>query len=199
MSTNTAVIESVIGKAVPVLGDDIDTDRIIPARFLKEISFEKMGQYLFSDERFDENGIKKKHPLNDPRYESAAIMIVGKNFGCGSSREHAPQAIKRFGIKAIIGQSFAEIFSGNCKSIGVPLLRATEADIQKLVKRVKQNPETQVTINLASKRVRFHEESILFDMPEHQLESFLSGQWNTLEILKANSHKVHDLAETLAY
>ena len=104
-------IESVVGRGVPVLGDDIDTDRIIPARFLKEVTFENMGKYAFIDERFDEDGVKKYHPFNEPQFEGANILIVGKNFGCGSSREHAPQAIKRFGIEAIIGESFSEIFA----------------------------------------------------------------------------------------
>jgi 3-isopropylmalate/(R)-2-methylmalate dehydratase small subunit len=195
----SAIIESVIGTAVAVLGEDIDTDRIIPARFLKEISFEKMGNYLFQDERFDEQGVQRKHPLNDPRFEGASILIVGKNFGCGSSREHAPQAIHRFGINAIIGVSFAEIFSGNCKSIGVPLLRVSEVDSQKITDQINKDPKTLITINLPLKRIQFLGESIEFYMPNHQLESFLSGQWNTLEILKANLDKVRDLNQKLPY
>ena len=192
-------IESVIGSGVPLLGDDIDTDRIIPARFLKEISFENMGKYVFKDERFDANGVKKNHPFNDPRYEKGTILIVGKNFGCGSSREHAPQAIFRYGIKAIIGESFAEIFSGNCKAIGLPAVRASQKDIETLVAFIKKRPNTSITINLASNRVRYFEESFLVDIPAAQRESFLTGTWNVLGLLKDNITQINKVAESLPY
>ena len=192
-------IESVIGSGVPLLGDDIDTDRIIPARFLKEISFENMGKYVFKDERFDANGVKKTHPFNDPRYEKGTILIVGKNFGCGSSREHAPQAIFRYGIKAIIGESFAEIFSGNCKAIGLPAVRASQKDIETLVAFIKKRPNTSITINLASNRVRYFEESFLVDIPAAQRESFLTGTWNVLGLLKDNITQINKVAESLPY
>ena len=193
------VIESVVGRAVPLPGDDIDTDRIIPARFLKEISFENMGTYLFQDERFDTAGVKKQHPLNDPRYKHANILVVGQNFGCGSSREHAPQAIKRYGFDAIIGESFAEIFAGNCKAIGIPVVRASHQDIQALTAHIKQNPETMITINLESKRIRYFEETFLIDMPDPQRESFLKGTWNVLELLKEHVSEIHDTAQSLPY
>jgi len=192
-------IESVIGSGVPLLGDDVDTDRIIPARFLKEISFENMGKYVFMDERFDSNGVKKAHSFNDPRYEKGTILIVGKNFGCGSSREHAPQAIFRHGIKAIIGESFAEIFSGNCKAIGLPAVRASQKDIETLVTFIKKRPDTPITINLVSRRVRYFEESFLVDIPEAQRESFLTGTWNVLGLLKENVTQINKVAESLAY
>ena len=192
-------IESVIGSGVPLLGDDVDTDRIIPARFLKEISFENMGKYVFMDERFDVNGVKKSHSFNDPRYEKGTILIVGKNFGCGSSREHAPQAIFRYGIKAIIGESFAEIFSGNCKAIGLPAVRASQKDIEALVAFIKKRPNTSITINLASKRVRYFEESFLVDIPAAQRESFLTGTWNVLGLLKDNITQINKVAESLPY
>ena len=192
-------IESIIGSGIPLLGDDIDTDRIIPARFLKEISFENMGKYVFKDERFDSDGVKKAHSFNDPRYEKGSILIVGKNFGCGSSREHAPQAIFRYGVRAIIGESFAEIFSGNCKAIGLPAVRASQRDIETLVSFVKKRPETPITINLVSKRVRYFEESFLIDIPAPQRESFLTGTWNVLSLLKENNLQISKVAQNLPY
>ena len=194
-----AVIESVVGTAVPVLGNDLDTDRIIPARFLKEITFENMGSYLFNDERFDLEGNKTDHALNVDRYQNANIMIVQKNFGCGSSREHAPQAIKRYGIDAIIGESFAEIFAGNSKAIGMPLVRCSEQDIQLILTQIEKNPKTRFTINLVSKRVRFFEESICIDMPEPQRESFLKGTWDALSLLKQGKNDVTELSQRLPY
>jgi len=192
-------IEAIIGKGVPVLGDDIDTDRIIPARFLKEISFKNMGKYAFADERFDEKGIQKHHPFNEPRFSDATILIVNKNFGCGSSREHAPQALLRYGIKAIIGESFSEIFAGNCKAIGLPVMKASEIEIVNLAKHIKQHPAATITINLASKRVRYFEETFIIDMPDPHRESFLTGTWNVVELLNQNSNKIDALANTLPY
>ncbi len=194
-----AVIESIMGTAVPIEGDDIDTDRIIPARFLKEISFENMGAYLFYDERYDRNNIKKSHPLNEPRFEHATILVVGNNFGCGSSREHAPQSIKRYGIQAIIGESFSEIFAGNAKAIGMPVVTATKAEITALTDSVKKNSKLQITLNLVSKRVRYGEESFLINMPDPQRESFLKGTWNVLELLKSHVNEVQDTAKQLPY
>ncbi|MBI60506.1 isopropylmalate isomerase [bacterium] len=193
------VIESVIGKALPLVLDDIDTDRIIPARFLKEITFENMGQYAFIDERQDSSGKKNNHPFNKEDYNNAKILLVGKNFGCGSSREHAPQALKRYGIQAIIGESFAEIFAGNCKAIGLPVVYANKDDIKVLETHIIKHPETIVTLNLVSNRVRYFEESFLISMPTPQRESFLKGTWNVLELLKKQSVDVDNLNNSLPY
>src|SRR5512145_3576316 len=133
-------INKISGTAVSLRGNDIDTDRIIPARYLKEVTFARMGDYPFFDERYDGSGRKKDHPLNDPEYHGAALLFVNKNFGCGSSREHAPQALYRFGIKAIVGESFAAIFAGNCTMMGLPAVTAPAADIEQLMKRVAENP-----------------------------------------------------------
>src|SRR5574341_990813 len=121
-------IIKISGTAVPLHGNDIDTDRIIPARYLKEVTFARMGEYPFFDERFDGAGRKKDHTLNDPEYRGASLLFVNKNFGCGSSREHAPQALHRFGIKAIVGESFASIFAGNWDSTG--MLRENLAQVR---------------------------------------------------------------------
>ncbi len=193
------VIESVIGKALPLVLDDIDTDRIIPARFLKEITFENMGQYAFIDERQESSGEKNDHPFNKVDYKNAKILLVGKNFGCGSSREHAPQALKRYGIQAIIGESFAEIFAGNCKAIGLPVVYANKDDIKTLEAYIIKHPETRVTLNLVSNRVRYFEESFLISMPTPQRESFLKGTWNVLELLKKQSVEIDILHNSLPY
>jgi len=188
-----------MGTAVPVLGDDIDTDRIVPARFLKEVSFEKMGEYLFIDERVDAQGCSKNFIIDRSEFVDASILIVGKNFGCGSSREHAPQAIKRFGFKAIIGESFAEIFAGNCKAIGIPVVRADKQDIDKLVQQIEKNPKTQVVVNLVSERVQFFEDSFLVHIAPPQRESFLKGTWDVLALLKERSELVKTLSDQLYY
>src|SRR5690606_36862702 len=132
-------VETVRGKAVAVHGDDIDTDRIIPARFLKEITFSRMGEYPFFDERFDANGNKKVHPFNRPESQGAAVLIANSNFGCGSSREHAPQSLVRWGIKAVVAESFAEIFAGNCIMLGTPVVTASKEDVAALQNLVDAN------------------------------------------------------------
>ena len=130
----------ITGRAVPVIGNDIDTDRIIPARYLKEITFSRMGQYPFYDERFTADGKMKDHPFNKPQYDGASILVANANFGCGSSREHAPQALGRWGIKAIVAESFGEIFAGNCAMLGIPALAASKSDVAALQKLALEDP-----------------------------------------------------------
>src|SRR6059058_4973495 len=144
-------ITQVSGTAVPIRGNDIDTDRIIPARYLKEVTFARMGDYPFFDERFDASGRKKDHPFNDPEYQGASILFVNKNFGCGSSREHAPQALYRFGIQAIVGESFAAIFAGNCVMMGLPAVTVSSAEIEELMQSSEKNPQTVYAIDLVTK------------------------------------------------
>src|SRR5205823_12826545 len=141
-------ITQVSGTAVPIRGNDIDTDRIIPARYLKEATFARMGEYPFFDERFDASKKKKDHPFNDPEYKGASILFVNKNFGCGSSREHAPQALYRFGIQAIVGESFAAIFAGNCTMMGLPAVIVGGKDIEQLMKRVEDDPQNDYSVGL---------------------------------------------------
>jgi len=150
-------ISQVSGTAVPIIGDDIDTDRIVPARFLKEVTFENMGNYLFIDARQNDDGSPNDHTLNNPAYKNASIMVVGRNFGCGSSREHAPQAIKRAGFNAIIGESFSEIFSGNCLSLGVPTVIMGRDQIEMLQALINAEPHTRITIDIEAKEVRIGE------------------------------------------
>ena len=148
-----AVRAVTVGRAIPLPGNDIDTDRIIPARYLKSITFDGLGEAAFIDARAAERAAGRTHALDDARYAGASILLVGRNFGCGSSREHAPQALQRFGIRALVGESFAEIFAGNCTVLGLPAVRAAAADIERLLELVGQHPETEVTVDLEAQTV----------------------------------------------
>jgi len=187
--TNTSIIQ-IKGKAVPIPGDDIDTDQLMPARFLKEITFDHMGEYLFYDLRFDGNGKSIGYIIDASQYKGAKILIVGNNFGCGSSREHAPQAIKRFGIEAIIGASFAEIFSGNCKSLGIPLLTASAADLVMLRQIAQKEPASEFNCDLISKTISVNKQTFSIDLPEVRRESFINGTWDAVALLKQNLDKI---------
>src|SRR3954467_2842899 len=150
-----AKITSVSGRAVPVLGNDIDTDRIIPARFMKCVTFDGLGEYLFFDVRKNADGTEKPHPLNDPRFKGATILLSGANFGCGSSREHAPQAIQKYGFKAVIAENFAEIFFGNCTTLGIPCATASREDIAKIAAAISKDPSTQIVLDVTKQEIRF--------------------------------------------
>jgi 3-isopropylmalate/(R)-2-methylmalate dehydratase small subunit len=192
-------IVKVEGSAVPMLGNDIDTDRIIPARYLKEVTFARMGEYPFYDERFDGAGRKKDHPFNDPEYKGAAILFVNKNFGCGSSREHAPQALHRFGIKAIVGESFAAIFAGNCTMMGVPTVTVGAGQIEQLMKSVEENPRTRYTVDLESKTISYGDKKIAIDLPETYRTALTAGSWDSTALLRANLEQVKKTAAKLPY
>jgi 3-isopropylmalate/(R)-2-methylmalate dehydratase small subunit len=192
-------ITAISGTAVPIRGNDIDTDRIIPARYLKEPTFARMGDYPFFDERFDESGKKKDHPLNDPEYRGASILFVNKNFGCGSSREHAPQALYRFGIKAIVGESFAAIFAGNCTMMGLPAVVVGPKEIDQLIKSVEENPRTEYSIDLESKTISYGNQKLHFDMPETYRTALTQGYWDSTALLRANLDQVKLTAAKLPY
>jgi 3-isopropylmalate/(R)-2-methylmalate dehydratase small subunit len=192
-------ITQVSGTAVPIRGNDIDTDRIIPARYLKEVTFARMGEYPFFDERFDASGRKKEHPFNNPHYKGASILFVNKNFGCGSSREHAPQALYRFGINAIVGESFAAIFAGNCTIMGVPAVTASAADIETLMKIVENGPRTQFIVDIEKKIITFETQQIAVDLPETYRSALISGSWDSTALLRANLDQVKKTAAKLPY
>ena len=192
-------ITNVKGTAVTIRGNDIDTDRIIPARYLKEVTFARMGEYPFFDERFDEAGNPKPHPLNDPRYKGASLLFVNKNFGCGSSREHAPQALYRYGIKAIVGESFAAIFAGNCTMMGVPTATVASGDIEKLMQAVERDPKTIFTLDMEAKTVSFGEHKIVVDLPETYRSALTSGSWDSTALLRGNLNEVKKTAAKLPY
>jgi 3-isopropylmalate/(R)-2-methylmalate dehydratase small subunit len=192
-------ITKINGTAVPIHGNDIDTDRIIPARYLKEPTFARMGDYPFFDERFDSAGKKKDHPFNDPEYKGASILFVNKNFGCGSSREHAPQALYRFGIKAIVGESFAAIFAGNCTMMGLPAVVVAAKDIEQLMKSVEDDPQTEYSVDLEDKTLSYGNQRIAIDLPETYRTALTKGFWDSTALLRSNLEQVKRTAAKLPY
>jgi 3-isopropylmalate/(R)-2-methylmalate dehydratase small subunit len=192
-------IVKINGTALPMRGNEIDTDRIIPARYLKEVSFARMGDYPFFDERYTSEGKKKDHPFNDPEYSGASILFVNKNFGCGSSREHAPQALNRFGIKVIVGESFAAIFAGNCTMMGVPTVTASEKHIQQLMKSVEENPRTEYTVDIDNKTLTYGKVKIAIDLPDTYRTALTMGSWDSTALLRANLEQVKQTAKKLPY
>ncbi|WP_455564059.1 3-isopropylmalate dehydratase small subunit [Akkermansia massiliensis] len=181
---------SITGTCVPVPGPDMDTDRIIPSRFLKCITFDELAGVMFWDERFDENGQSKSHPVDDPRFKGASIILGGSNFGCGSSREHAPQTIKRSGVKAVIAESFAEIFFGNSTGIGLPCVCASADDIAALTRYISDHPETEVTIDLLNMAASWKEGSFPIRMPAEAREALSRGRWDSIAELLVNMDAV---------
>ncbi len=197
MSNNSAAIKSVQGTAIPLPGNDLDTDRIIPARYLRSVTFEGLGAEVFKDERFNDDGSLKPHPFNEEKYAGAALLIVGRNFGCGSSREHAPQAIMRSGIKAIIGESFGEIFAGNCTSIGIPVCTADEQTIDELQKLVQNNPQLNFDLDLEAETLSFEGKSVAVDINPAAKTALLAGTWNTLDELLQNEAAIEEVHQRL--
>jgi 3-isopropylmalate/(R)-2-methylmalate dehydratase small subunit len=192
-------ITKISGTGLPMRGNDIDTDRIIPARYLKEVTFARMGNYPFFDERYNADGKKKDHPFNDPEYSGAAVLFVNKNFGCGSSREHAPQALNRFGIKVMIGESFAAIFQGNCTMMGVPTVTVGEKDMQTLMKSVEEDPKLEYAVDLENKTLTYGKNKIAIDLPETYRTALITGSWDSTALLRANLEQVRKTAARLPY
>lgn len=191
----------ITGHAIPVHGNDIDTDRIIPARYLKCVVFDGLGEHAFEDDRSQLAERGEVHSLDKPEYADATVMLVNKNFGCGSSREHAPQAIMRWGkgIKAVVGESFAEIFFGNCVALGIPCAVVSEGDIQKLMAAVEANPSVDVTLDIESKSVSAGAVSVPFEMPEGVRQQFVEGKWDSTAELVAAGDQVAATAANLPY
>ena len=183
------------GTALPVRGDDIDTDRIIPARFLKSISFEGLEDHLFEDDRQQ----LATHAASNPAYRSAAVMLVNANFGCGSSREHAPQAIRRRGIRAVVGQSFSEIFFGNSVVLGMPCPTASAETLAALMTAVEQDPSTEIAIDLSAMRVTANGQSYELSLPPAAREAFLDGSWDATGLLLERFEEVEAVAGRLPY
>jgi 3-isopropylmalate/(R)-2-methylmalate dehydratase small subunit len=188
-------VREIRGTALPVRGDDVDTDRIIPARFLKSITFEGLEDHLFEDDREQ----LASHPVSNAAYRSASVMLVNANFGCGSSREHAPQAIRRRGIRAIIGQSFSEIFFGNSVVLGMPCPTASADTLNALMAAVEANPATEIAIDLSALRVTANGTSYELSLPAAAREAFLDGSWDATGLLLDNYDEVRAVASRLPY
>ena len=183
------------GTAIPVRGNNIDTDRIIPARFLKSITFDGLGDHVFEDDRQS----MPNHPFSNPSYVGASILLVNENFGSGSSREHAPQALKRWGIAACIGESFSEIFLGNATSIGLPCATASAAGIKMLMDAVEQTPATRLSLRVDALLVETAQLSQPVLIPAAIQESFLTGQWDAIGLLLDQFDQVRQVAAALPY
>ncbi len=194
-------VQQVTGRAVFIPGADIDTDRIIPARFMKCVTFDGLGEFAFYDVRFDPNtGEKTDHPLNDERFSGASILLAGVNFGCGSSREHAPQSLRKYGFNGVIAESFAEIFFGNSTTLAMPCVIASGADIAKLRDAVEADPSLEVTIDVQALKVRAAN-GIEFSvtMPDSAREALVSGRWDPIQELLDNEKSIEAKARELHY
>ncbi|MFT6397757.1 MAG: 3-isopropylmalate/(R)-2-methylmalate dehydratase small subunit [Bradymonadia bacterium] len=192
-------IQMVSGKAVVLPGDDIDTDRIVPARFLRCVTFEGLGETLFRDERFTEDGALIDHPLNDARMAGASIMVSGRNFGCGSSREHAPQAIYRAGFRAVVAESFAEIFAANSLALGLVCVSVSSQDMQALHAEVVSHPWETITIDLTSLQLRTSAKEVQISIPEKSRRALREGRWDPLTELLETREKTARVYSSLPY
>ena len=194
-----AKITQVAGRGVYVPGNDIDTDRIIPARFMKCVTFDGLGEFLFYDMRKNADGTDKPHPLNDARFKGATILLSGANFGCGSSREHAPQAIQKYGIKAVIAENFAEIFFGNCTTLGMPCAEASRADIARIAAAVEANPQLEIVVDVAKQEVRFGGQSVKVIVRASDRDALVNGRWDAIGELLDGLPAVKEKATKLPY
>ena len=192
-------ITIVSGQGVYVPGDDIDTDRIIPARFMKCVTFDGLGEYLFYDVRHDGNDKLTEHALNDPNFSNASIMLSGMNFGCGSSREHAPQSLYRAGFRAIIAGNFAEIFFGNSINLGIPCVSLDEAGRIKLASMIESNPKLELKIDLVNSEIVAGDTHFNFDIRDGARESLMNGKWDPIDELLSNGSSIEKVANSLSY
>jgi len=193
-------ITQVGGTAVYVPGDDIDTDRIIPARFMKCITFDGLGEFAFIDVRVDPTtGEKTEHPLNDPRFAGASILLSGSNFGCGSSREHAPQALYRYGFRAIVAESFAEIFFGNSTTLGIPCVVMSSGDIRAVAAIIEADPAAEVTVDLTENKFSIADMDFAIKLPTHAHEALTNGKWDAIADLLEGIPAVEKTAGKLPY
>jgi len=196
MEPRTGVVDHVAGRACVLRGDDIDTDRIIPARFMKVVTFDGLGEHAFEDDRAAAKG---EHPLDDERFRGASILVVGRNFGCGSSREHAPQALLRSGFRAFVGASFAEIFAGNCTALGLPCVTLAPDDLATLMESVELDPEQTVEIDLRQETVASRAGRAACGMGAGARQQLLEGTWNGTAVLLDAGAAIERTAERLPY
>jgi 3-isopropylmalate/(R)-2-methylmalate dehydratase small subunit len=192
-------ITRVAGRAVNVPGNDIDTDRIIPARYLKCVTFDGLGEFLFYDVRKNADGTDKPHPLNEARHKGATILLSGANFGCGSSREHAPQALQKYGIRGVIAEGFAEIFHGNSTTLGMPCVTAARDDIARIAAAVDRDPATEVVIDLVNLRIAFAGQSVPATLRESARDALVHGRWDPIGELIEGAPEAARVAGGLRY
>ena len=195
MSDAARAINQISGRGLPLKGNDIDTDRIMPARFLRAVSFEGLERHLFEDDR----AANASHPFNDRRYAGAAILVVNANFGCGSSREHAPQGLARSGIRAVVGESFSEIFQGNAAIIGIPCFAADRARVEALQSLIELTPEATITVDVRSELVEAGSLRFTASVPSALRDAFTSGQWNPTAMLLDRYDEVNAVAGRIPY
>ncbi|MEF8775054.1 MAG: 3-isopropylmalate dehydratase small subunit [Haloarculaceae archaeon] len=205
------VVTGVSGMGIPIRGNDIDTDQIIPARFMKVVTFDGLGEFAFFDQRFTDEDEPKDHPMNEDRFQDANVMVVNNNFGCGSSREHAPQALMRWGIDALIGESFAEIFAGNCLALGIPTATADAATVETLQDWVETHPDGVIRIDVAEEVVTYGDAvadagpdapagaTVDVTIDEGQRKALVEGIWDTTALMKSNRRAIEATATDLPY
>ncbi len=193
--SSIAVRRQIVGRGIPLPGNDIDTDRIIPARFLKSVTFEGLEQHVFEDDRLQ----APEHPFNQDRYGGATVLLVGHNFGCGSSREHAPEALRRWGIQGIVGQSYGEIFVGNCTAIGVPCLATGARDIEWLMQAVAEHPDWEIVLDVDKREVRVGQRTIPAMIPDGHRNQLLTGTWNATLVLLEAGEEIERVVKSLPY
>jgi 3-isopropylmalate/(R)-2-methylmalate dehydratase small subunit len=199
MTDEIPEIDSVTGSGIPVRGNDIDTDQIIPARFMKVVTFDGLGEFAFFDLRFDDDDNQKQHPFNEPQFQDASVLAVNANFGCGSSREHAPQALMRWGIDAIVGESFAEIFAGNCLALGIPTVTADHDTIVDLQTWIDENPDGEIHVDVESETLTYGETTVEATVDDAQRRALTEGVWDTTALMKSNADAVAQKAADLPY
>ncbi|APZ92500.1 3-isopropylmalate dehydratase small subunit [Fuerstiella marisgermanici] len=188
-------IKTVTGTGIALMLDDIDTDRIIPARYLRCVTFDGLGEHAFEDDRQQD----PNHPFNNPKYAGASVLVAGRNFGCGSSREHAPQSLMRWGINAVVAESFAEIFFGNCSSLGIAAVVASREDLNKLAAAIEADPTLQLTVNLEDLTVTAGDVTVSVTMPDSARDALVTGEWDYLGQLLSAQDQVTKHAAGVPY
>ncbi|MFC4359942.1 3-isopropylmalate dehydratase small subunit [Halobium salinum] len=192
-------VTHVSGTGIPIRGNDIDTDQIIPARFMKVVTFDGLGQFSFFDQRFTDDDEEKEHPMNEDRFRDASVMVVNANFGCGSSREHAPQALMRWGVDAIVGESFAEIFAGNCLALGVPTVTADHETVSEIQAWVDAHPQETIDVDVEGETVTYGDTTVDVTVDDAQRKALVEGVWDTTALMGANGNAVRETADSLPY
>jgi len=192
-------IQGIEGRALPVRGDDMDTDRIMPARFLKSITFEGLDAHVFEDDRLAAARAGEVHPFDDPDYQGASILLANRNFGSGSSREHAPQGLNRWGIRAVIAESFAEIFFGNSLMIGLACVTASPTEIEALMSLVEHDPKATLSLDLKAGTCEAPGRTVAISIPEHVRDSLMTGSWDTTGLLLDHYEQVNAISAKLPY